>query len=135
MTIGDLARETGVHVETIRYYEREGLLPRPARSPSGQRRYREADVRRLAFLKRCRDLGFPLADARMLASLAEAADTTCADVKEVLAKHLRDVRAKLADLQALERALTAMEQICPGSVSPDCPILAELQQGQSTSRP
>ncbi|MDX2259436.1 MAG: helix-turn-helix domain-containing protein [Hyphomicrobiaceae bacterium] len=126
MSIGALSAATGVNIETIRYYEREGLLRQPARTASGRRVYTVEDARRLAFLRRCRELGFSLADARTLAGLAEADAATCAEVKAVVVKHLADVRGKLADLKRLEKALTAMDRSCPGSDSTDCPILDAL---------
>ncbi len=128
LAIGELAARTAVNIETIRYYEREGLLPKPTRGENGRRRYREADVERLQFLRRCRELGFTLATARTLMSLAACGETTCADVKSVVTQHRADVRGKLRDLQRLDRALAAMEKSCPGSQSTDCPILASLTQ-------
>ncbi|MDX2288002.1 MAG: helix-turn-helix domain-containing protein [Hyphomicrobiaceae bacterium] len=131
ITIGVLSAQTGVNIETIRYYEREGLLPSPARSTGGRRVYAEDDVKRLRFLRRCRELGFSLSDARSLLSLAERDAATCAEVKTVVSKHLRDVRSKLAELRGLETALAAMETACPGSDSTDCPILDALNLATS----
>lgn len=128
LAIGELSARTAVNIETIRYYEREGLLPAPSRGANGRRVYRASDVERLQFLRRCRELGFSLADVRNLMSLAANGSTTCADVKSVVSKHRADVRGKLLDLQRLDRALAAMEQSCPGSESTDCPILASLSQ-------
>ncbi|MDZ4843254.1 MAG: helix-turn-helix domain-containing protein [Hyphomicrobium aestuarii] len=128
IAIGELSVRTAVNIETIRYYEREGLLPKPLRGSNGRRVYAEADVERLQFLRRCRELGFSLADVSNLMSLAANGVATCADVKCVVSKHRADVRGKLMDLQRLDRALAAMEQSCPGSQSTDCPILASLAQ-------
>ncbi len=132
ITIGSLSTQTGVNIETIRYYEREGLLPSPVRSSGGRRLYCENDVRRLRFLRQCRDLGFSLTDARSLLSLAERDATTCAEVKPVVSRHLASVKAKIADLRRLEAALTVMERACPGSDSTDCPILDALNAPPTT---
>lgn len=126
ISIGALSEATGVNIETIRYYEREGLLPKPPRSSGGRRLYDGASVRKLSFLRRCRELGFSLAEAQALAALAGREDTTCAEVKGLVSRHLDDVRGKLKDLRRLERSLSAMANSCPGSASTDCPILESL---------
>ncbi len=127
ISIGDLSEQTGVHRETIRYYEREGVVPTPARSSSGRRLYTTSDANRLLFIRRCRDLGFSLADSQALAGLAAADTSTCAQVKLVVSKHRATLQGKLRDLRKLEKALAAMESTCPGSESTDCPILDKLK--------
>lgn len=125
-TIGGAARASGVNVETIRYYERIGLLPKPERGGGGQRLYGGEDQKKLAFIRRCRELGFPLADVSTLLSLSETKVRTCAEVKSLTEVQLGVVRGKIADLQRMENALSALAQSCDGSASPECPILAEL---------
>lgn len=125
-TIGGAAKATGVNIETIRYYERIGLLASPPRSGSGQRLYGDADYKKLAFIRRCRELGFPLNDIRALLGLAETATRTCQEVKNLTEDQLLVVRGKIADLKRMEVALNSLAKSCEGGSSPDCPILAEL---------
>jgi MerR family transcriptional regulator, mercuric resistance operon regulatory protein len=105
ITIGGLSKSTGTNVETIRYYERAGLLPAPVRSSGGYRMYGTTEAKRLNFIRRARALGFSLADVRKLLSLADQRRRPCADVRAVAAAHLTDVREKIADLRQMERAL------------------------------
>jgi len=128
-TIGAAAKATGVNIETIRYYERVGLLPKPLRGEGGQRLFDEADQKKLAFIRRCRELGFPLADIRALLGLAATDARTCAEVKSLTERQLQIVRGKIADLRRMEDALSALAANCDGGPSPDCPILAELFSG------
>lgn len=125
-TIGAAAKATGVNIETIRYYERIGLLPKPPRGAGGQRLFDDGDRRKLAFIRRCRELGFPLAEIRILLGLAGAESRTCAEVKSLTETQLRNIRGKIADLKRMESALGALAESCEGGSSPDCPILAEL---------
>jgi len=125
-TIGAAAQATGVNIETIRYYERIGLLASPPRSGSGQRIYDREAHKKLAFIRRCRELGFPLSDIRALLGLAETEARTCAEVKSLTEIQLDVVRGKIADLKRMEGALAALATSCDGGTSPDCPILAEL---------
>ena len=107
--IGDLSHRTGCNIETIRYYERVGLLPQPPRSPSRYRLYDIDDVRRLMFVRRSRELGFSLDEVRTLLALsAKSEQETCSEVRELAAHHLEDIRAKIADLRAMERAFWRM---------------------------
>ena len=122
--IGELARRTGCNIETIRYYERIGLVPHPPRSAGRYRLYETEDVRRLVFVRRARELGFGLDEIRALLVLsAEHSDGTCGEVRELAARHLADVRVKIADLRAMERALTEAVRRCdggpPARLSPD----------------
>ena len=101
--IGDVSRQTGCKVETIRYYERVGLLPRPPRSAARYRLYDSGDVRRLSFVRRARELGFTLEEVRALLTLAvNDGEDTCAEARRLAAGHLAEIRAKIADLRALE---------------------------------
>ena len=126
ITIGALSKRTGVHVETIRYYERIGILPKPDRSPGGQRLYPEQYRWRLAFVRRARDLGFSLDDVRALLQLTGGQPMACAKVKGITEKHVADIRQKIKDLNQLERMLSAMVTQCKGEEASDCPILATL---------
>jgi len=133
LAIGDLARRTGVNVETVRYYERIGIMPRPARTQGGQRAYDDAMVRRLAFIKRCRDLGFSLDDIRALLSLV-AGGYTCGEVRTLTEAHLATVREKLADLRRMEGVLSAMVAECRDGMVPECPIVDALFSGGRRGR-
>lgn len=126
LTIGKLSDETGVNIETIRYYERIGLVPAPPRSQGRQRLYDDLHRRRLTFIRRARALGFSLNDTRDLLGLARGHDLTCADVKALTQQHLADIRGKIRDLRQLDRVLSALAAKCRGSTVPDCPILDAL---------
>ncbi|GAB4144128.1 MAG: helix-turn-helix domain-containing protein [Sphingomonadales bacterium] len=125
-SIGVLSKSTSVNVETIRYYERIGLTPRPPRTAAGQRVYGEADRKRLDFVRRCRELGFSLEDIRALLDLAEREDRTCRDVKEKTVTHLLAIRRKIADLKRMEAVLKDLATSCDGGNDADCPILETL---------
>lgn len=129
LTIGRLAAATRVNFETVRYYERIGLMPPPARTASGHRAYEAAHIRRLAFIRRARELGFSIEDIRALLALAEASRASCAQVQEIAQAHLDDVRAKLADLAKLEHILTETVARCSGDPAPSCPVLDMLDAG------
>jgi MerR family mercuric resistance operon transcriptional regulator len=131
--IGELARRTGVGVETIRYYERIALMPRPPRTQGGRRAYRTEDLRILAFIKRSRELGFRLDDIRALLAL-RASKGSCMDVKAISGRHLEVVRTKMRGLMELEKVLAAMVSRCPGDESPECPVLDVLDLGVSEER-
>jgi len=126
LAIGTLARLTGCKVETIRYYERIGILPEPPRNSGGQRRYRAWHLKRLNFVRRARDLGFTLADVRGLLRLVDERDHSCEEVRTMALGHLEAVRARLADLEAMEAVLGEMVARCEGGKVPDCPIIDAL---------
>ena len=126
LTIGTLAKSTGCRPETVRYYERVGVLPEPARSRGGQRRYRREHVKRLRFVRRARELGFPLDEVRGLLWLVDEPGHTCAEVEEVTRGHLDAVRSRLADLRALERVLDRIVAQCKGGTVPECPVIDAL---------
>lgn len=126
LTIGRLATVTGVNLETVRYYERIGLMPPPARTASGHRTYEHPHVRRLAFIRRARELGFSIEQIRALLALAEPSRSSCAQVQEIAQTHLGEVRAKLADLARLERILSETVDRCSGDPAPSCPVLDML---------
>ena len=123
LTIGKLSELTGVNIETIRYYERIKVLPAPPRTDSGRRVYQSSDVRTLAFLRRARELGFPLDDIRTLLLLGGPEKASCREVRRIAAHHLDDIRARIGDLRKLERLLAKTVAQCTGSTAPDCPVL------------
>jgi MerR family mercuric resistance operon transcriptional regulator len=122
-TRGDLARATGCNIETIRYYEKTGLLPDPPRTSAGYRNYSAAHATRLRFILRARELGFSMEGIRGLMGLEDGAAPTCAEVKERTKRHLADVRARIADLRRIEAVLAATASRCSGAEVPDCPVL------------
>ncbi|MBL6651477.1 MAG: helix-turn-helix domain-containing protein [Reyranella sp.] len=126
MSIGALARRSGVLAETIRYYETEGLLPKPERSAGGYRLYDASDVERLSFIRHARDLGFKLDAVRQLLGLADRKVNTCDEVQELASAHLAEVRVKLADLRRMERVLSDLIRSCKGSTVPECLLLDAL---------
>ena len=125
--IGELALRTGCSIETIRYYERIGLVPHPARSAGRYRLYETEDVRRLAFVRRARELGFSLDEVGTLLALsANHSDSTCSEVRELAGRHLADIRVKIADLRAMQRALTEAVRRCDAGQLPGCPLIDTL---------
>ena len=126
LTIGRLSEKTGCHLETIRYYERIGLMPATRRSEGGHRLYHDEDVRRLAFIRRSRELGFALNDIRALLRLVETQRQTCTQVRDITLAHLADVRQKLADLRRLERVLAGTVARCKGGRVPKCAVIVTL---------
>jgi MerR family mercuric resistance operon transcriptional regulator len=127
MLIGELAGESGVKLETIRYYERIGLLPAPPRTRAGYREFRSDHLRRLVFLRRSRQLGFSLREVRDLLNLANQPNLGCKDVTRVAAAHVTSVKAKIRELNRLRRALEQLVRACPGKVRiADCGILEAL---------
>lgn len=125
---GDLAKQAGVNVETLRFYERKGLLPRPPRRLSGYREYPVESVRRIRFIKRAQELGFSLKEIQELLALKVRPGVTCAEVREKAEHKVADVRQKIADLKAIEKALHKLTATCSGSgPATDCPILDHLE--------
>lgn len=123
LPIGELSRLSGVNIETIRYYERVKMLPAPPRTASGRRVYGSPDVRILAFIRRSRELGFSLDEIRALLRLGVPGKASCGEVKEIAAHHLKDIRARIADLVKLECLLAKTIARCSGNRVPDCPVL------------
>lgn len=118
-----LAKKTGCNLETIRYYEKAGLLPAPPRSANGYRVYPPGLVQRLQFILRARDLGFAMEDIRSLLLLTDTASQTCGEVMERTEHHLADVRRKIADLQRIEATLSETLTKCSGEKVAECPVL------------
>ena len=125
-TIGELGKATGTKVETIRYYERIGLIPKPARTEGNYRNYGKAELDRLSFVRRARDLGFSLDQVRALLELADDVGRDCTTVDMLAKQHLAEVQRKIADLTALQRELTTLIQSCHGGVVADCQIIQAL---------
>lgn len=123
--IGEAAKLSGVNIETIRYYEREGIVPVAERSANGRRLYDSASISRLRFIRRCRDLGFPISAVRALLELSDDDSQQCEDVRAVSERHLLHVRARLADLRELEAALAELVRSCVDAQS-GCPTLKQL---------
>ncbi len=121
-----LARRTGCNLETIRYYEKIGMMRDPPRTGSGYRVYDDGDVSRLRFILRARELGFAIDEIRGLLELVDGGTQTCAEVKERTERHLVDVRAKIADLKRIENVLAATSSRCSGDNVPQCPVLDAL---------
>ena len=129
LPIGALSAATGVNIETIRYYEKIGLMPVPPRTEGRQRIYDGSHLKRLTFIRRGRELGFSLDQLRELLGLVRGHDLTCAGVKSMTEGHVADIRRKVKDLKKLERLLTNLAAQCQGDAVPDCPILDALSKG------
>ncbi len=139
LTIGVLASQTNTNVPTIRYYEEIGLLPRAQRASNGHRYYRDADLKRLTFIKRCRDFGFPIEQVRELAALFEDGDRACIEVRDMAQSHLNTVREKLKEMRQLEASLAAFvascdEGCCTGPTR-DCAIIEDLSAVETVLKP
>ena len=126
MNIGEAAKASGVTAKMIRHYEDNGLIPRAGRTQSGYRVYRESDVHVLRFIRRSRDLGFSLAEIKGLLGLWGNRRRASADVKRLAMKHVQDLDARIAEMQAMRRTLVNLTQHCHGDSRPDCPILEDL---------
>lgn len=127
MRIGEVARQAGVDVQTVRYYEREGLIDAPSRTASGYRAYGPQHAERLNFIRHCRSLDMPLAEIRQLIELSGDRHVSCDEVDRLVRAHLDRVRAKRAALQALETQLASLSAQCAsGHRIADCGILEEL---------
>lgn len=124
--IGMLSKQTGCKVETIRYYERERLMPDPPRTDGGHRVYAQEHLKRLRFIRRSRELGFTLDEVRDLLQIVDGDHYTCAEVNALTLDHLADVRGKLADLKKLETVLKELAAQCSGDEAPYCPVVEAL---------
>ena len=124
--IGETARRSGCKIETVRYYERIGIVPRPPRSEGGHRLYDEETVRRLGFILRARELGFAIGDIRALLGLVDRRAANCREVKRIAERQRDAVRSRVADLRRLERDLEGMTSLCSGRKIPDCPVIDSL---------
>ncbi|MBN8279001.1 MAG: Cu(I)-responsive transcriptional regulator [Gammaproteobacteria bacterium] len=135
MNIGQAARATGLSAKMVRYYEAAGLLGRVRRSVSGYRKYGEADLHTLRFVRRARDLGFTVAQIGELVSLWRNTHRSSATVKTLASRHLVTLAAKIAELEAMSRTLAHLAENCHGDDRPDCPILDDLAQPNPNARP
>ena len=129
LTIGKAAAQGGVNVQTIRYYERRGLLPRPVRTPSGYRKYSEDAIRRLRFIKQAQALGFSLDEIEELLSLRMQTGATCGDVRKRARSKIVAVTRKIGELQKIKDALSYLAGACRGNgPTSECPILEALER-------
>lgn len=129
LLIGQVARQTGVSVETIRFYERQGLIQEPPRRPSGYRQYDSNDIHRLTFIQQAKTLGFSLQEIGELLSLKLNPDATCHDVREQAQAKLHDIEDKIRKLKRMQRTIRKLVQDCPGQGPvTDCPILEALDR-------
>lgn len=132
--IGVLSERSGVNIETIRYYEKIGVMPNPARSAGGYRIYGPQHVRRLHFVRRGRELGFSLDELRGLLHLVDGHTFTCAQVHALTVRHLKDIRQKIIDLRRLEQVMSDMAKQCKGDQLPECPIVDALFEMRPVDR-
>jgi len=121
--IGQLSKLTGVHIETIRYYERIKMLPKAPRTGGGRRIYDRGHVRRLGFIRRSRELGFSPDEVRALLRIGGPEKASCRQVRVIALDHLNDIRAKIKDLRKLEQLLAKTIARCTGTAAPQCPVL------------
>ena len=125
-SIGTLAAMSGINVETIRYYERIGVMPRPPRSAAGYRRYTGEHLKRLIFIRRGRELAFSLEALRDLLRLVDGHAYTCAEGRALALEHLDEIRSKIADLKRMEQAMIGIAARCSGKPVPDCALVDAL---------
>ena len=130
ISIGQLSVESGVNIETIRYYEKVGIMPAPARSAGGYRLYAPEHLKRLTFVRRGRELGFSVDELRGLLKLVDGHAYTCAEVRVLTLEHAAEIRRKIADLRRIERVMADMAARCTGERIPKCPVIDTLFEGQ-----
>lgn len=128
MRIGAAAAASGCHIETIRYYERVGLLPHPARTDGGYREYQPKEVDRLRFITRGRELGFSLEEIRSLLTLSDDPALSCHDVDQLARHHLADIEQRVRELRGIARELQRTIASCAGGKRGQCAILGSLRQ-------
>jgi MerR family copper efflux transcriptional regulator len=134
MTVGKLAKTAGVNIETVRYYEQRGLLPKPSRKESGYRLYSQEDVRRLRFILRAKELGFSLREIQELLELRVDAKTNCDGVREQAEGKISDIEQKIADLERMREVLVKLATACRNRGATDaCPVLEALENKNSGS--
>lgn len=127
-SIGIAAERSGVTIETIRYYERESIVSKPDRTPAGRRIYTDEQIARLRFVKRCRDLGFPIPETKSLLGLTDAPNANCGEAQAMARGHLQLVQTRIADLKRMESTLQEMIEVCSDGAGA-CPLLDELLSG------
>ncbi|MEE8308215.1 MAG: helix-turn-helix domain-containing protein, partial [Gammaproteobacteria bacterium] len=126
ITRGKLAGRTGCNLETIRYYEKIGLMPEPSRTDGGYRQYQAEHERRLRFIMRGRELGFAVQDLKSLLGLVDRRAVSCGEVEKLALEHLLSIRKKITDLKRMERILGGTIKSCSGDDVPDCPLIDTL---------
>lgn len=127
LTIGHLAKQAGVNLETVRYYERRGLLPKPPRSASGYRQFPTDSARRLRFIRRAQELGFSLKEIRELLPLRVSRSTTSKDIRARAQAKIADIDAKIRSLDSMKKTLKKLTTVCDGCAPlAECPILESL---------
>lgn len=126
VTIGEAGKQSGVSAKMLRHYESLGLLGRVSRTDSGYRLYSAADVHTLRFIKRCRDLGFSMAEIGELVGLWQNRARASSSVKRIAQKHVDELNTRIAAMQAMQRTLSTLLDCCHGDGRPDCPILDDL---------
>ncbi len=129
MNIGEAARASGVSAKMIRYYEQSGLIPKAERTTAGYRDYSTTDVHMLRFVRRSRDLGFSMAEIEELLQLWRDRSRQSADVKRIALARIADLRRRIQEMEAMAATLEHLASCCSGDNRPDCPILADLEQG------
>jgi MerR family mercuric resistance operon transcriptional regulator len=127
LSIGQLSDLTGVGIETIRYYEKAGLLPKPPRTAGGHRLYENDHIKRLIFIRRSRELGFTLGEIRNLLAMVDGG-YTCGQVQRAALDHLNSIRSKIQDLRRMEKTLATTAARCKGGRAPACPIIEVLSR-------
>ncbi|HEY8213218.1 MAG TPA: helix-turn-helix domain-containing protein [Methylocystis sp.] len=125
-SIGELSKQSDVNIETIRYYEKIGVMPAPGRSAGGYRIYGADHLKRLSFVRRSRQLGFSLDEIRGLLRLVDGHAYTCAEVQALTLNHVAEIRRKIADLKRLERVMAEMAAQCSGERAPECAVINAL---------
>ena len=135
ITRGELARRTGVNAETIRYFERVGILAAPQRTQGGHRTYNQDHVRALSFIHRARGLGFSPAQVRAIVGLGGPGKAICGEVREIASHHLEHVRTKIADLVEIERLLAMTIERCSGRHEAECAVIDMIEQPEVAHHP
>lgn len=125
-SIGELSKQSGVNIETIRYYKKIGVMPLTGRSAGGYRIYGADHLKRLSFVRRSRQLGFSLDEIRGLLRLVDGHAYTCAEVRALTLSHAAEIRRKIKDLRRLERVMAEMAAQCSGERVPECPVVDAL---------
>lgn len=129
MNIGEASRRSGVSAKMIRHYESLGLVPGVARTESNYRRYDEATLHTLRFIRRARDLGFGMHEIAELLALWRNRRRSSAEVKRIATAHVQDLQRRIDEMQAMQRTLKHLAHCCAGDERPDCPILDDLARG------
>jgi MerR family copper efflux transcriptional regulator len=127
VNIGQAAAASGVSAKMLRYYESIGLIPKAGRTGAGYRTYSDTDVNTLRFIRRARDLGFPIEHIRLLVGLWQDRERSSGDVKRIAEEHVAELEAKIVELTAMRDSLRELAEACHGDHRPECPILRDLE--------